>query len=100
MKTASDIRNQQYLAKNAKFIQHNIEEFADVIVGTIAAFTEENIFSSKCALEFHYDDSRYQKYYLNDFDLAVSLLCEELRARGFKYKTQCDCGVRVVEVRW
>ena len=100
MKTASDIRNIQYLSKNEKFILHNIEDFTNEMVGIISKYAETNLLSNECVLEFSIDDSRYQKYYLNDFDLAITLLCEELGKRGFKYNKKYDCGLRIIYVRW
>lgn len=100
MKAANDIRNIQYRAKNEKFIQHNIEDFANEMVEIISEYAETNILSNECVLEFSIEDSRYQKYYLDDFNLAITLLCEELCKRGFKYDEQCDCGSRIIYVRW
>ena len=100
MKTASDIRNIQYLAKNEKFILHNIEDFTNEIVRIISEYAETNFLSNECVLEFSIEDSRYQKYYLNDFNLAITLFCEELCKRGFEYNEKCDCGLRIIYVRW
>lgn len=100
METASDIRNIQYLAKNEKFIQHNIEDFTNEMVGIISEYAKTNILSNVCVLEFSTVDSRYQKYYLDDFNLAITLFCEELRKRGFEYDEECDCGLRIIHVRW
>lgn len=100
MKTANDIKNIQYLAKSEKFIQHNIEDFTNEIVEIISEYAKTNILSNECVLEFAIEDSRYQKYYLEDFNLAIVLLCEELCKRGFKYDEECECGSRIIYVRW
>lgn len=102
MKAASDIRNIQMILKNEQFVKHDISELADKFVELIENYVKENIFSNHCIVGFYHNDEMYQKYYLDNFYLTISLLREELVKRGFLNVTvdEKDCGVCDICVEW
>ena len=82
--------------------KHHIAELAQSCFEDILNIIKENPFARKYDFAFYYDDEDMQKYYQNDFDVAIQLLKLEFEKEGF-FNVNIDyhaCGERILFVEW
>ena len=82
--------------------KHHIAELAKSCFEDIINRVKENPFANQHYFVFYDNDENMQKYYQNDFDVAIQLLKLEFEREGFfnvtiKYTT---CGERVIYFQW
>ena len=82
--------------------KHHIAEFAQFCFEDITNHVKENPFANQHCFTFNYDDEDMQKYYLDDFEVAIQLLKLEFEKEGF-FNVTIDyptCGERVIYLEW
>jgi hypothetical protein len=82
--------------------KHNIAELAQSCFEDILNRIKENPFMRKTFFIFYYDDENMQKYYLDDFEVAIQLLKLEFDKEGF-FNVRIDytaCGERTIYLEW
>ena len=82
--------------------KHHIAELAQSCFEDITNHVKENPFANQHCFTFNYDDEDMQKYYLDDFEVAIQLLKLEFEREGFFNVTigYPDCGERRIYLEW
>ena len=82
--------------------KHNIAELAQSCFEDITNHVKENPFANQHCFAFNDDDENMQKYYQNDFDVAIQLLKLEFEREGF-FNVRIDypdCKERLIYIEW
>ena len=82
--------------------KHNIAELAQSCFEDIINHVKENPFARQHRFAFYDNDKDMQKYYQNNFDVAIQLLKLEFEKEGF-FNVSIDytaCGERLIYIEW